>query len=226
MNFKSISFGAAVATIVVSGSCLVSAPAEAAIIAGSSIQLGAPIAGGVFVPTVSSPGGPINFVGFNPLLPLPVRNQATAVVNTSGTFEILGTDIQRGLRFVATNATSRILDLPLNSASSIASPIANFFTARLFTNSTFSSTPVAFDLNSFNYNVVTGIGNGAGLLRFGSDSILADIEFTTQIIGSQPRSYSATITAIPTPFLLPGLMALGAGAIRKRKQAVAQEVEA
>ena len=34
---------------------------------------------------------------------------------------------------------------------------------------------------------------------------------------SQGASFSTTVTAVPTPALLPGLIALGAGVLRKRK---------
>ena len=46
---------------------------------------------------------------------------------------------------------------------------------------------------------------------------------TTQV-GSGARSWSATITAIPTPALLPGLIGLGVGVLRKRKAEEAQAI--
>ena len=58
------------------------------------------------------------------------------------------------------------------------------------------------------------------MIRKGSDFSDAIGQFTTQeLIGS--TSYSMTITAVPTPALLPGLIGLGMGMLRKRKKEMA-----
>jgi hypothetical protein len=59
---------------------------------------------------------------------------------------------------------------------------------------------------------------------FFSDGTLGKGEMTTQISGPGTKSYSTTITAVPTPVLLPGLIGLGLAAIRKRKAKASQAV--
>ena len=54
-----------------------------------------------------------------------------------------------------------------------------------------------------------------------ADGTIGNGEFSTQISGTGRKSYSTTIVAageqIPTPALLPGLIAMGVGMMRKRK---------
>jgi len=60
-----------------------------------------------------------------------------------------------------------------------------------------------------------------------ADGTIGTGELTTQISGAGVKSYSTTIVAageqIPTPALLPGLVAMGVGIMRKRKAEVATD---
>ncbi|MGP1384426.1 MAG: PTPA-CTERM sorting domain-containing protein [Thainema sp.] len=86
------------------------------------------------------------------------------------------------------------------------SPISNWLD---FANNTFDFTLTSF-VNTSNLEYA--------FEGFFSDGTRGIGGLTTQINGSGVKSYSATITAtaIPTPALLPGLIGLGLGILRKR----------
>jgi hypothetical protein len=213
LTTKFLATAAVVATV--ASATLASAPAQAAIIAGSSIQFGTPLGGGV-----NTGGGTLDFTSPNaPTLGVPL--QGTAVSNGSGSFSFANNVV---LRLVATNLTASVKDIPFT----VGAPVNDFFKANFYTNpatglfggnflglQTF--VPVSFRLDNFLYNAATGVGSGKGLLTKGLDTSEALFQFSTQLIGQPPTSYSATITAVPTPALLPGLIGLGLSVVRKRK---------
>ncbi len=193
------------------------APAQAAILAGSTIQLGTPFGANASYTATS--------LDFEDAL----GGQNIFVTGGSGSFSFPGSGAGLIARLVATSASAVVQDV---SNIPAFAPISSFFTANLFNNpatgllggnfgGVITSNAVRFDLNTFTF--LNGVGNGTGLLTRGADSIQALFAFSTQ--GASPNSYSATITAVPTPALLPGLLGLGLTAMRKRSKK-AQEVAA
>jgi hypothetical protein len=193
------------------------APAQAAIIAGSTIQFGAPLNGGVDITS-----GSLNFDGGL------VDAQATSVTDGTSSFFFPGSPLSVTARLLATSLSARVQDIPFT----VAAPVTDFFKANFFINPStgfggsnpfglVTSVPVSFRLDNFLFNSGTGVGTGSGLLTRGADTSQATFDFSTQLPGGPLTSYSATITAIPaavpTPALLPGLLGLGAAAWRKRQ---------
>lgn len=84
---------------------------------------------------------------------------------------------------------------------------------------------------NFDYKLTNFAYDGVGLKYFFkgifADGTIGKGELTTQITGSGVKSYSVTMLAngekIPTPALLPGVVALGATMLRRRKS-VAESV--
>ncbi|QKD83899.1 PTPA-CTERM sorting domain-containing protein [Thermoleptolyngbya sichuanensis A183] len=93
-----------------------------------------------------------------------------------------------------------------------------------------------FDLSSA--TVLVGSKNGNfrpvdvelfGNFRNAEGSILGQGLLTAQLRWTNPgerRSYSISAEAVPTPALLPGLMAMGAAALRKRREAEEETLDA
>lgn len=88
---------------------------------------------------------------------------------------------------------------------------------------------VTFDLSTFIFDAGSRSATFTGFFKSGGDSTAATGLFTAQS-AFNPTSYSLSLKAapIPTPALLPGLIGLGVGVLRKRKaeKAATAEVKA
>ncbi|MBD2109826.1 PTPA-CTERM sorting domain-containing protein [Nodosilinea sp. FACHB-13] len=211
MSFKAFISSTAIAGTVITGTMVVSAPAEAAtIVGGSTLNLSnTDIIGG----GVKRVGNNLDFFSFT--------NPFTG--NTSGQFT--GVSASTG-SFTNSNITSlipplpRIQDLVLVASGpnlfTISGPIANFITGVNLGSAPFSN--VNFNLTSFVWNSSTGSADLAGIFVSGSDSIAARGLFTSQLNSVNPSSYSLSITAVPTPALLPGIIGMGVAALRRRRE--------
>lgn len=81
---------------------------------------------------------------------------------------------------------------------------------------------ISFDLTKFIYDNSTSSATFEGIFKSDTDSIAASGGlFTSQLTSFNPSSYSGSIAAVPTPALLPGLIGLGMGMLRKRKKEMA-----
>ncbi len=86
---------------------------------------------------------------------------------------------------------------------------------------------VQFTLTRFLYNAVTGDSTALeGFFTRGTQTIAARGRFTSQPDVTNPSSFSLSITAVPTPALLPGLVGFGVAALRKRKREATAQAEA
>jgi len=79
-----------------------------------------------------------------------------------------------------------------------------------------------FSLTSFNLSNA-GAGSFGGFYTPGVDGPPEGVYTTQGGFKSIGSSFSATVTAVPTPALLPGLIAMGVGIMRKRKSEAAAE---
>ena len=231
MNFKSMFMGAATA-VTLTATALVAAPAQAATITpGSQINFASPGFPSINGGGVQRTGNTLNFFGF----PLTAGNQGTSVTSGTGSF--------RDSHLVSSTAfpLPRIQDLTLTATVSpnifTSGPVANFITGFDIVTARFfglpvSSDPASFDLSSFVYNALDGSAAVNGTFRSGLNSIFGSGTFTSQLGtgGSlpavNPSSYSLSLTAVPTPALLPGLVAFGVGVLRKRKSVGVAESDA
>ncbi len=201
MNFKTPLLGVAAAAIALSTATVAVSPAQAAIVAGSTLNLASPIGG-----SVSATNSNINFSGtFG-------QPQNVAVTGGAGSFSFS----PFGLGF--SNLTARIKDVPLSSGVFTGS-LAGFISG-INTTGFAPANAVSFDLTKFIFDDTTKAGDFFGVIRKGADFSDAIGQFTTQTLNGA-TSYSLTITAIPTPALLPGLIGLGMSMLRKRKKEMA-----
>ena len=201
MNLKTLGISAAVATSVAVGSVAVTSPAQALTLnfTGSTLLTDAPAIGGTAT---------LNFANVN---------------TTSFTDNIFGGPTSFGPAGVPLTLAGLSLTRTAVDSYSLTGPQA-WITGGLPGGRTFTLTT---------FNLVRGIsGNDFVADNFrgfftptvGGDGIG---DFTTQAsFRVQGTSFSTTITAVPTPALLPGLVALGAGVLRKRKAAEAEAVKA
>jgi hypothetical protein len=229
MNLKTIGLGLAATAALTTGMMIAEAPAQAA-----GLQFGSVLNfsdfgnnGGVQF------NGTTNTLNFFSSAPPPgaATGQRVGISGTS-TFSFSGANSGPA-------PVSRISDVQLSGAGNLRS-----FTSTSpanFGNNVFLSginlpslgnAEVAFQLESFVYNVsekkanftgkffkTSGVGTGPNpisLVEFLSDGIG---ELTTQGQPNAPGSstFSGSITAVPTPALLPALLGMGVAALRKRK---------
>jgi hypothetical protein len=160
---------------------------------------------------------------------LVANNQGITV--TSGTLSFLNSNIASPIA----PPVPQILDLTQVAGSpgtyAIAAPVSSWISGVDIYNNPSNllsgTNQVVFDLTSFLYTTSTGDASFAGIFRNLStgQQIGATGQFTSQldVTGTNPSSYSITITAVPTPALLPGLVGFGIAAFRKRKS---QAIEA
>ena len=223
MNFKSMFMGAATA-VTLTATALVAAPAQAATITSDSIlNLNST---GLLGGGVKKLGNKLDF--FTGSL-FGQFGQGTSVAGSVGSFE--------NSNLASFNAKIKDLTLAATSTSTpnifTSGPVANFLTGiNIFTGG-LSTAPVSFDLSSFVYNSQSGGADITGIFKSGSDQICGTGIFTSQTgTGGVPpgktSSYSLSLfpTAIPTPALLPGLVAFGVGVLRKRKSVGVAESDA
>ncbi|MEP0911426.1 PTPA-CTERM sorting domain-containing protein [Leptolyngbya sp. GB1-A1] len=205
MNLNFVRFGSAIVAMVVAGA--IASPAEAVSLAGKQLSF----AGGARIDDLgngldSMPGGQIRF------------NFGDFANTTSGTAFVVPftSDPVFGAGPLA------LLDLTLNQTSATTWSLATASVPSFITGLA-TGAPGAFDLTRFDLfqlgsgdtlafeALVEGVFNPPGLPGLG--------ELTTQAgaLSLRGSSFSADITAVPTPALLPAALGFGAAMLRKRK---------
>jgi hypothetical protein len=167
--------------------------AEAAILAGSQID---------FVGRAQAEATSVDFREL--FAGVPSTDQWVAALSGTGSFSVLNGN------FLA--SIGQVKDLTPLAAS------ANWLKFGVLSTPLDFTDDIIFSITGVTANVAAGRYDFTGLFQDGTAGIG---EITTQIIGEGTRSFSGTITAVPTPALLPGLAAMGASMLRKRKQAEA-----
>jgi hypothetical protein len=212
MNFKPFQISAVVATAVVASATFSTASASAASISGGD-KLN--FAGSVRLEDVSdTAAGDIWNLNFNPYN-LGFGVGTIQAASSTGAFNPV----------VAGSSEVRISDLRLVKG------VGNSWTAQIDASVnpflTLAFGDILYNLTSFALNEVTPDTLEATIVGsfFSSGTVTNTFKstFTTQLsqINTQTgTSFSAQIVAIPTPALLPGLVAMGIGVIRKKKQQV------
>lgn len=225
--FPAAAFPAATVIATFTATTIVISPADAAAIApGSTLNLSAFGIGSLFGGGVDITAEHLNFYGpldfgkglgdisSNPSSTGRLLDQlfgnadgsgVVGITNSTGTFS----------QFMLGGGLIKDLDLPSPTASQ-----SNQFLRILGANlslSPLSVTPLSlgFSLTSWDFSPVTHTAAFTGNFNFNGTLTPGVGLFTAQQFN--PTSYSLSITAVPTPALLPGLLALGAGALRKRK---------
>jgi hypothetical protein len=224
MNFKKIGLGLAATAAMTTGMAMTEAPAQALDIApGSTINLSNGILGNVRLNTLGVGSYELDFRPNDSTTP---ADDAFVQVGGGNTGSFVGANIASLL----ISPLPHILDLQLTGSPSIltlAAPVSNFLTGIdiVQLSSPLVTDQVAFDLTSFVYDISTGDATIAGIFRTSTSTIGGTGRFTSQINEVGVSSYSLSITAIPTPALLPGLIGMGLAAIRKRKGEQAEQPE-
>ncbi|PSB22011.1 hypothetical protein C7B65_00935 [Phormidesmis priestleyi ULC007] len=197
MKSKTMFFGAAATAIALSAATVSASPAQALSITPGSVLS---ISGNVQANPNNTAPTQFEFssVAGNLL-------KTTIGASSNGSFAGLG-----GTEPSIQNLTLSALGGNLFSSA----PVTNFITN--------IGGGISFDLTKFIYNNSTSSATFEGFFRSGADSIAAKGGlFTSQLTNFNPATYSASIVAIPTPALLPGLIGLGMGMLRKRKKEMA-----
>jgi hypothetical protein len=217
MSFKAFISSTAIAGTLITGTMVVSAPAEAAtIVAGSVLNLSNP---DVFGGGVRRVGNTLDFYSLSFTNPFTGNRfylgQRVNVSDSTGSFE----DSNIASLFPP---LPTIDDLALVATGNpvlfaISGPITGFIEGVNLADG-FPPSSVRFDLTSFIWNSTTGDADLRGVFVSGSDSIAAVGRFTSQLSGANPSSYSLSIEAVPTPALLPGLIGMGIAALRRKKE--------
>jgi len=220
MNFKSIGLAGLAAATLMSAATVTATPANASSIAGSKLVFGgvgkfttatgklnfSPRAGSFSIPGLGSYSG---------------KGFGRAVILNDGSKD--GSKDYFDGRFAE---QFRVKDLKFNSSGTNAWTLA-LAPGKTFIDEFFKfKDGVTFDLSTFGLTKQANgglIGNYTGTFKdaqgnpfFGSDGSFTAFndKFTTNAKGD---GYSSSITPIPTPALLPGLLGLGVAALRKRK---------
>jgi len=208
MNFKKTTMTAALAVAVMTAGALATSSVEAATItAGSKLNLSSPNGGGVNFLTSPTPKVLDFFSGISK------DGQRVGVDASTGTF--LGATSRP-------KPPARIKDLDLTLLSGnlykLTAPVNNFLRGIDIVGGPSTGNDVQFDLTKFIFDKATGESTAfEGVFTSGTSSIKGIGRFTSQTDLGNPSSYSLSITAVPTPALLPGLIAMGVGMMRKRK---------
>ncbi|KAM3112589.1 PTPA-CTERM sorting domain-containing protein [Phormidesmis sp. 146-33] len=223
MNLKQTFFAAAAVAATVTVGTVAVSPAQAASISpGSTINLSSP---GVTGGGVTLSGNALNFFSLTNPLNNAISGQGIGVDGGN-----TGSFLNANIASVLVSPLPSIKDLALTGSAptlTFNGLISNFISGLDLSLGGLRTTPVFFDLTQFIYNTGNGDATVAGIFRTSTSSIAATGLFTSQLPGVTRSSYSLSLTAVPTPALLPGLLALGAGVLRKRKQqAVEVETEA
>jgi len=203
MNFKTPLLGAAAAAIALSAVTVSASPAQAlSITPGSILNIGGTVE--------ASPNNaaPTKFV-FDAPFPLFGGGSGKTVIYEKGsTGSFAGLD-----RFASIQNLTLTQLTPGGHLFSSASVI-NFITD--------IKTGISFDLTKFIYDSSKSSATFEGIFRSVTDSIAAKGGLSTfQLTSFNTTSYSGSIAAIPTPAMLPGLIGLGMGMLRKRKREMA-----
>lgn len=140
-----------------------------------------------------------------------------------------------------------IQNLNLDASGNLPAPITSFISNLIFNNGSGPQT-LSFDLTSFNRGTpTTTLQNGtttyfynsllSGVFKLnGSNAGFGSLTTTFTVSNTEPNTnptntgaYGGTFVAtgrIPTPALLPGLLAMGAGVLMRRKASVPEESRA
>ncbi|MGV0024925.1 PTPA-CTERM sorting domain-containing protein [Phormidesmis priestleyi] len=204
MTSKTNFFGAAAAAIALSAATVSASPAQAFDITPGSILS---FVGSVKVaPNINNPSQ-LTFKSASG-----TANKITIASDSTGSFAGLG----------GTTAAIKALPLlPIGGNFYKGGAIANFITG-------IGPNAISFDLTEFIFNKANADAKFSGIFRTATSSILAENgTFTSQLnesknITRKISSFSADVQAIPTPALLPGLIGLGMGVLRKRKKEMAE----
>ncbi len=235
MNLKSISFGAAVAIAVVSSATLASAPAQAFDLYSKTLSFG----GKAALYKTTAAADPSNYFTLDFFAqpggtgtPL-VSQTPTGVATLQGSDHIFGSEDQK----------INLLDLTLSKSGSVYSlvggTVVDFITG-LNNNIKFTLTGFNLAKNTMNGGFAAGIeGFFTAPPKFANVPIYPSNNFTSQtslthvtfksgILDTTKNgsTYSADLTSIPTPALLPGLIGMGVAAWRKRKGESVEQAEA
>jgi hypothetical protein len=216
MTSKTKFFGAAAAAIALSAATISAAPAHALSIApGSEINFNSPVRGRVTIG--------IDKINFTP----DSASQKIQVTSGSGSFDQVVGPSETVLRLGLSNASTKILDLVLSGGVYSGPTIPDFISGIKIGRPVGNLRNLSFDLTSATVVTPGKLANFVGLFR--SDNTIlsrASGDLTSQGFGKNGvgTSYSLTLAAepIPTPALLPGLIGLGMGVLRKRKKEMAE----
>jgi len=194
MKSKTMFFGAATA-IALSAATISASPAQAlSITPGSALDLSGKVKA---LPSNTAPAQ-FNFSSF--------FGAGTTLISDTSTGSFAGPDRSGSIQNLSLTA--------LGGSFFHSGPVTNFITN--------IGGGISFDLKEFIYDNSKSSATFEGVFRSGTDSIFAKGGlFTTQLTQKNPTTYSASIAAIPTPALLPGLIGLGMGVLRKRKKEMA-----
>ena len=215
MNFKTLGIGFAAAASVVAGGVATIAPAQAATLAPGQFTITAENASKVTGFTSASVGSTFTLNLDNSLLSITDRQGVFA-----GIPGLAGTPNVTPLLLTVINSTT-----PFSFANTLS----------FITGLTQNGEPIVFDLDAgalggfiasdTNYSfggLVTGKLKDSSGNIIGADGSVASFDIG---FGSGSNRSSITIETVPAPALLPGLIALGVGVLRKRKAEV-EAVEA
>ena len=200
MNLKTIGLNAAIATTVAYGSVLGIAPAQAISLNGS----------------------------------VTISGQSTfSTVGSTTTIDFLNQTVSGFFGDFSPLNNQAVTVKPLTLVNGFTSSVNSFIDFGTFTKSGTTGN-LSFVLNPSTFNTV-GLGSVGGVagkldgfFQFGGSTV-AKGSLLAASFGSAKNSFSQitiNTTAVPTPALLPGLLALGAGVIRKRKAQATEKVEA
>jgi hypothetical protein len=208
MNLKHMTIGC----VVLAASAAMSLPAHAAKLTnGSTLNLANNINGGAIkIDPFNGTDLKFDFFGARtPGITPALNNQGIRTVSATGSFP--GTN---------NNPITQIKDLVLtgliNPDKFVGSPVTNFLAGI----DVAGNSNLTFDLSSFRYNKSTGIGKFAGVFSDGVKGLgvfTLGAPIVTPNTGTDDFRYTLSVTAVPTPALLPGLLGLGVAALRKRK---------
>ena len=209
MNLKTLGFKAAIVTAVVAGAVSTASAAKAFSV-GDTLQFS------------SNDTVKFDFDGAPDRLNFGNNKFDTtgAAANSLGSIRVISDSTGAFAPFVGTNGF--IKDLGLNPATTL--PLVNFITIG----------SLSFELKKFFYGTAKAPGkfdsfnlSVEGIFRNGKEA-LGEGLLTAQFKDGQKSglsSYSGTFEVtrqIPTPALLPGLIGLGMGVLRKRKKEMAE----
>jgi hypothetical protein len=134
-------------------------------------------------------------------------NQRVRVGSSTGTFNVVTT---------ANSTVALIKDITFNTAPTSYIGTLTDFLSNIRIGPAGSITTISFDLTKLVYDATTGDAAIQGIFRSGADTIDAIGTFTSSLPAS-PSTYQISLTAVPTPAVLPALLGFGISLVRKRK---------
>jgi hypothetical protein len=198
MNFKSIGLNAAIATTLVAGSALAVTPAQAAMIGSVSVS----------------------------------GQSAFSTAGSTTTVNFLNQKVSLAFGDFSSLLGNAVTVNPLTLVSGSTPTVEPFIDFGTFTKDS-TTANLSFVLNPSTFNTfgvgTFGLISGGldGFFKFGGETVAKGNIFASSF-GDPSFSgslISINTTAVPTPALLPGLLALGAGVLRKRKAEATEEVQ-